>query len=346
MKISSLGVRTLLEWYRKSRRDFPWRRTRAPYRIWISEVMLQQTQVSTVVPYFVRFTRRFPDVRSLARASVQSVLKAWQGLGYYARARNLREAARRIVGAGGPFPTSAAGWRRLPGIGEYTAAAIASIAQGEPVAVFDGNVRRVAARLTGGEAGLREFVRASLHRRSPGDYNQALMELGQRICRPVFPACPECPLRGECRWFRTGRRKPLPAPRHGADKPHREIGIGVIRRAGKILVGRRPESSMLGGLWEFPGGKRRRGERIERTVEREVFEETGVRVSVGDLLTTVRHSYSHFDVTLRVFECRAISGRARPIGCDEIRWVRPAALARLPFPAANVRIIEAIRRPK
>ena len=345
MRISSRGVRALLAWYRKGGRDLPWRRTRDPYSIWISEVMLQQTRVSTVVPYFLRFMRRFPNVRSLARAKLQAVLKAWQGLGYYARARNLREAARRIVGGGG-FPRSAAAWRRLPGVGEYTASAVASITLGEPVAVFDGNVRRVAARLSGGETGLREIVQASLDRRSPGDYNQALMELGQVVCRPLDPGCPSCPLRGECRWFRSGRRRPMPAPRPAAPRPHREIGVGVVRRAGRILVGRRPESGLLGGLWEFPGGKRRRGERIERTVEREVFEETGVRVSVGDPLTTVAHSYSHFDVTLRVFDCRAIGGRARPIGCDEVRWIRPGALGRLPFPAANVRIIEAILRPK
>lgn len=306
--------------------------------------MLQQTRVAAAVPYYRRFMARFPTVRSLARSRRQDVLKAWQGLGYYARARNLHEAAQRIA-AKGAFPRRAAEWRELPGVGEYTAAAIASIVSGERAAALDGNARRVLARLGGkveGDRVLRAAAQASIPSRNPGGFNQALMELGQVVCRPVDPACPMCPLRHECASFRAGR---LPATGNKRrPRPRVEIGVGVVWRGGKVLVGRRPESRMLGGLWEFPGGKRRRGERIERTVEREVFEETGVRVRATAPLAVVRHAYSHFEVTLRVFTCRFLGGAARPLGCEEVRWVRPAALDRLPFPSANVRIIEAIRR--
>jgi A/G-specific adenine glycosylase len=331
-----------MAWWRAASRDLPWRRSLDPYRVWVSEVMLQQTRVAAAIPYFRRFTARFPTVRALARARRQAVLKVWQGLGYYARARNLHEAARRVA-ARGRFPRSAAEWRDLPGVGEYTAAAVASIVSGERAAVFDGNVRRVLGRLLGGgkDRRLRAAAQASIPARDPGGFNQALMELGQVVCRPVDPACPMCPLRRECRWVRGER---VPAPKRRAARPHKEIGVGVVWRDGKVLIGRRPESSMLGGLWEFPGGKRRRGESIERTVEREVLEETGVRVRVTAPLATVRHAYSHFEVTLRVLECRFAGGRARPIGCEEVRWVRPGMLERLPFPSANVRIIEAIRR--
>lgn len=333
-----------MAWWRRAKRDLPWRRTRDPYGVWVSEVMLQQTRVAAAVPYYRRFMARFPTVQSLARSRGQAVLKAWQGLGYYARARNLHKAAR-IIAVRGAFPRTAAEWRALPGVGEYTAAAIASIVARERTAVLDGNVRRIFVRLLGEPAGervLRAAAQASIPSRDPGGFNQALMELGQVMCRPVDPACPACPLRRECRSYQDGR---LPAvDRKRRPRPHKEIGVGVVWRAGKVLVARRPESGMLGGLWEFPGGKRWRGERIERTVEREVFEETGVRVRAIAPLAVVRHAYSHFEVTLRVFKCRFLGGSARAIGCEEVRWARPADLTRLPFPSANVRIIEAIRR--
>jgi A/G-specific adenine glycosylase len=339
-RISEPGVRRLLRHYRRTKRRLPWRRDRDPYRIWIAETMLQQTGVDTVIPYYKRFLRRFPSVRSLARASVQEVLKVWEGLGYYARARNLHRAAAMI---GRSFPRTAAEWRRLPGVGEYTSAAIASIVSGEPVAVVDGNVRRVGARLLGRDVTperIRNFMQASM--RSPGDFNQAVMELGQRICRPSAPDCDACPLAGECRWFLSGRKRPVPRPKKLPPRPHHEIGVGIVRRRGRVLIGRRPEDGLLGGLWEFPGGKRRAGERHEQTTRREVLEETGLRVRIVRPLMTVDHAYSHFSVKLHVFECRPLKGRARPIGCEEVRWVHPSQLRRYPFPAANLRIIREI----
>jgi A/G-specific adenine glycosylase len=325
----------LLRWYRKNRRPLPWRRSKDPYRVWVSEIMLQQTQVAAVIPYYERFLRRFPTVRALARAPLQEVLKMWEGLGYYARARNLHRAARTIR----KWPRTAQAWRLLPGVGPYTAAAIASICFGEPVPVWDGNVRRVLCRLLGRESTMPSDW---IPRETPGDFNQALMELGQRICTPRRPDCPSCPLRRRCLARRRNMVDRLPPPNPSRRVPRLVIGLGIVRRNGRVLIGRRPESKMLGGLWEFPGGKRRPREPVPDCVRREVREETGFGVDVGPRLALVDHRYSHLEVRLHAYDCRVRSGALRD---RRFRWVRRSDLARYPFPAANLRILEAIPWP-
>ncbi len=336
----------LVRWFRSGARDLPWRRSRDPYRVWISEVMLQQTQIATVLPYYDRWMRRFPTVHALAVAPVSAVLKLWEGLGYYARARHLHAAAKLVAASG--FPSTRDGWEQLPGIGPYTAAAIASIVHGERVAVRDGNVQRVVARYLAirsriDSAPARRRMDAFLAREipsaAPGDFNQAVMELGQRVCRPRNPDCGSCPVARGCEGRRKGlaARLPRKAPKRAV--PHLEIALGICRKAGRVLVARRRAEGMLGGLWEFPGGKRERGESFEAAVARELREETGVEVEVGEHLVTVPHRYSHLSVELHVYECRWRKGRARPLGSDEVRWVRPGDLDALAFPAANRRIL-------
>jgi A/G-specific adenine glycosylase len=322
-----VNARALLSWFRRGARDLPWRRTKDPYAIWVSEIMLQQTQVATVIPYYERWMRRFPTVRALARARLDAVLKAWEGLGYYARARNLRRAARSLR----RLPRTAEGWREVPGVGAYTAAAIASIAFGERAAVFDGNVRRVLSRLEG-----RDVAEAPPPRGNPGDYNQALMELGQRVCIPRAPRCGECPLAGECRARARGEEGRWPSKRPRPGIPHEEIGVGVVWKGSRVYVQRRAEEGLLGGLWEFPGGKRERGESYEACVRREVREEAGLEVEAGPYLCTVRHRYSHFSVELHVHH--AFWRRGKGAG----RWVKPGGLGALAMPAANRRIVEAL----
>jgi A/G-specific adenine glycosylase len=319
----------LLAWFRKGARDLPWRRTRDPYAIWVSEVMLQQTQVATVIPYYERFLRRFPTVEALARARLDEVLKIWEGLGYYARARNLHRAARSLKS----LPRTSREWLEVPGVGAYTAAAIASIAYGEPVAVFDGNVRRVLSRLRG-----RDVLSAPPPRGNPGDSNQALMELGQRICTPRQPKCAECPLSSDCAGRASGEPEQWPTKKAKKTVPHREVAVGVIWKGDQVYVQRRPEGGLLGGLWEFPGGKREQGETYEEALRREIREETGFLIDVGPYLTTVRHRYSHFSVELHAYHCFHRKGRAGG------RWVSVEGIEKLAMPAANLRILDSLRR--
>lgn len=331
----------LLAWYRKEARDLPWRRTKDPYAIWVSEIMLQQTQIATVIPYYERWMKRFPAVRALGRASLDEVLKVWEGLGYYARARNLHKAARLLK----RLPRTAAEWREVPGVGPYTAAAIASIAHGEKVAVFDGNVRRVLSRLEG-----RDVTKAPAPRGDPGDTNQALMELGQRVCTPRAPKCGLCPLSRGCKGRRSGDPERWPTRKPSKAVPHHEVAIGVIWKDDRIFVQRRKEEGLLGGLWEFPGGKRERGEAYEEALRREIREETGFRIDVGPFLAVVKHRYSHFSVELHAYHCflrKGSGGRLARRSASSGReggWVTPEEIDALAMPKANRRILEALCR--
>ena len=327
----------LLRWFRRVARDLPWRRTSDPYAIWISEVMLQQTQIATVIPYYERWMKRFPDVKALARASLDAVLKSWEGLGYYARARNLRKAATLLARDG--FPKTRDGWEQVPGVGPYTAAAIASIAHGERAPVRDGNVRRVVSRLlkTNDIAKIDAFLERTIPASAPGDFNQALMELGQRVCASRSPKCATCPVASHCAARKAGVQDRYPRKVARKPVPFYEVGVGLCFKGGKVLVAKRAPDGLLGGLWEFPGGKRERGETYERTVEREFLEEVGLKVDVGDRLVTVPHRYSHFAVELHAYLCRWKKGVPRAG-----KWVRPRDLGRLAFPAANRRILEAL----
>jgi A/G-specific adenine glycosylase len=344
----------LVAWFENDHRPMPWREDSSPYRVWISEIMLQQTQVTTVIPYFERFLARFPDVQALAAADPQDVLRLWEGLGYYSRARNLHKAAREIVASrNGRLPETHDDWLTLPGIGDYTAAAIASIAFGEPVPSVDGNVLRVCARLWAIRdpirdarvvSQVRERLRPLIRTVNPSSFNQAMMETGALVCRPRNPACEACVLRRDCQACRGGLTAELPVVHRAAAVPHHVIAAGVIWKAGRVLIARRRDDQMLGGLWEFPGGKQEPGETLPETARREVFEETGLRVRVGNPILTVRHAYSHFRITLTAFHCKWISGRPTPRTSAELKWIAPGELKDYPFPRANRRIGDLVAR--
>ena len=239
----------LTRWYARAKRDLPWRRTRDPYAIWISEIMLQQTRVAAVIPYYERFLRRFPDAGALAQSSEQELLAMWSGLGYYSRARNLQRAARQIVGLG-TFPSDYASLRELAGVGDYTAAAIASIAFGLPHAVVDGNVRRVIARLANdGHANPQELADGLLERRDPARWNQAVMELGATICLPREPLCEQCPLALHCAAHRAGTQRDLPLKRAKPEPVRLERTLLVIRRNGRVLL---TAGTRVNGFWDLP----------------------------------------------------------------------------------------------
>jgi len=343
--------RSLLAWYDRHGRELPWRQTRDPYPIWVSEVMLQQTQVKTVLPYYRHWLAQFPDVAALAAADRQAVLKAWEGLGYYARARNLHAAAQQLMQErNGRFPATLAEAMALPGIGRTTAGGILSAAFGQRTAILDGNVKRVLARLSGlsvppsrATQWLWQLSDALVDPQRPGDFNQALMDLGATLCVSQAPKCLLCPWRTHCHAYAHSQQGQIPVRERSVPLPHKQIGVGVVWDAqGRILIDRRPAQGLLGGLWEFPGGKLEAGERVEDCIRREIAEEIGIAVEPGERLMAIEHAYTHYRVTLNVHHCRYLSGEPQALGCDEVRWVAPEQLPQFPFPKANTQIVDAL----
>ncbi len=344
----------LIPWFADHHQDAPWRRDRDPYRIWISEIMLQQTQVATVIPYFERFMARFPNIHALADASPDDVLKLWEGLGYYSRARNLHQAARTIVkDLTGQFPRTVQGLLRLPGIGRYTAGAIASLAFAEDAPVLDGNVIRVLTRwlnndqditLDATRRSLWALAEAMIPAGKAGAWNEALMELGQRVCVPKNPRCEMCPVADLCQAKLAGRQTELPMRRARKELPHHTVAAGVIIDASdRILIAKRRPQDMLGGLWEFPGGKLKAGETLPECLAREIREELGIEVEVGRQIAMVRHAYTHFRITLYAFLCQYTGGEPQAIGCAEWTWTTLNDLDRFAFPRTNHKIIAALK---
>lgn len=338
----------LLSWYQQNARDLPWRSRQAEdgqiqaYAVWVSEIMLQQTRVETVVPYFSRWMDQFPTIPALAAATQQAVLSAWEGLGYYSRARNLHHAAQIIQrDHNSQLPGELSALRKLPGIGPYTAGAIASIAFGMDEAALDGNIRRVLARLfdvtepaksPAGNKQLWNLAKANLPPGQAGAYNQALMDLGATICTPRTPNCPDCPITRMCQAKIRGVQAERPVLLARQPVPHYTVTAGVIQRQNEVLITQRPPDGLLGGLWEFPGGKLIPGENLHDCLKREISEELGVGIDILTALGTFRHAYTHFRVTLHAFTCRlADNALPRPLQVNDLRWVKPGELSGFPM---------------
>jgi A/G-specific adenine glycosylase len=347
--------RPLLSWFGRAARDLPFRGTQDPYRIWLSEMMLQQTQVKTVIPYYERFLRKLPTIQALANAKLDAVLKLWQGLGYYTRAKNLHKAAKIIVEQyGGQFPQTFEDILALPGIGRYTAGAIVSIAFGLRRPVLDGNVIRVLCRwyvIEGNpvDAKTREklwrIAEELLPIKNCGDWNQAMMELGAKICTPKNPQCGKCPVQRFCEAFEKGLQDVLPLRKKAKKIPHYTVVVAVLfDTQGKLLIDKRRTEGFLGSLWELPGGKKQTNETFKHAVEREVLEEVGLHVTVSKKLCVVKHAYSHFAVTLHTYLCRPVSGNARPLECEQVKWVRPGDLHRFAFPSGTMKIFRHLKK--
>ena len=348
--------RRLLPWFAKHARALPWRaEPRPPYAVWISEIMLQQTRVDTVIPYFRRFLARFPDPAALAAAPLQDVLKLWENLGYYSRARQIHNTAKLLVrDHGGKLPADPEALAALPGLGPYTVAAIASFAFGRPLAVLDGNVIRVFSRLLAlpDDVGLpatkrklQELADVLLLRDDPATTNEAWMELGALVCTPRSPRCPECPLRGACRAAKLKTPDAFPKKKKKMKIPHKVVGAAVILDArNQILIAQRnPEKGMLAGLWEFPGGKIAEGETMPQCIARELKEEMGLDIEVGPHLVTVHHAYSHFTIELHAHFARIRSGRPRHLECAGHAWTTRDRFDDFPFSKADHEIIRALR---
>lgn len=343
MPSPSLQTR-LLAWYRKNKRILPWRGHPEPYAVWVSEIMLQQTRVETVIPYFERWMRLFPTVQALAEASEQEVLNAWEGLGYYSRARNLHKAAKVIVrDFGGNLPHSLSELIKLPGIGRYTAGAIASIAFGADEPALDGNLKRVYARLFDvteavdspkGEKLLWEIARRNLPHGRAGDFNQALMDLGAAVCLPKNPRCLLCPLMELCKARENGTQELRPVRKPKKAVPHHVHAAGVIVRRGRVLLARRPPGGLLGGMWEFPNG--RVGEDPAGELAQAL--EAGYRLKVQrkEALGVVQHAYTHFRLTVHVFRCELVKMSDSP----GLKWVAIGELGEYPMGKVDRRIAD------
>ena len=335
----------LLAWYETNRRSLPWRLTSDPYRIWVSEVMLQQTQVKAAIPYYEAFIERFPTVEALAAASIDDVLALWSGLGYYRRARQLHAAARRIVELGS-FPASSAKLQELPGIGPYTAAAVASMAFGKQEPVLDGNVERVLSRRLGLDqdpkraAARKKLLEAGarlLDAANPGDSNQALMEIGATICRPRGPRCGSCPLARGCKGRLSGDPERFPPPRRRRAVEQTELTVAVAKEKNRVLLFRRPEDNgLLAGLWELPNVPRASA---LATMEKALGERYGGRWKLEQVGDRVRHHITHHALVLHVHRARFSAGDAVREGPEAV-WVSTAEMADYPLSSAVEKILQ------
>jgi A/G-specific adenine glycosylase len=347
-------VPKLMDWWDAGHAELPWRHTSDPYSIWVAEIMLQQTQIKTVIPYYERWLARFPTVQALAKASLDEVLTLWQGLGYYSRARNLLAAARMVVeDFEGQIPPEVSDLQQLPGIGRYTAGAIASIAFDKQVPVLDGNVIRLFSRLIDLEKDITlsktkrelwDLAAVLVPFERAGDYNQALMEMGQRICLPAAPLCHQCPLAGICLAQSRGTQleRPVRPPRKRT--PHYDVTAAVIQRPdGRILISRRPLDGLLGGLWEFPGGKKEDGESLPAALRREIREELDLTIEVEAKITTIQHAYTHFRITLHAYHARYLGGQPKHLGVSDHAWVTLEAMEDYAFAVTDRKIMACLR---
>ena len=346
----------LLQWFAKHGRDLPWRRTYLPYHIWISEIMLQQTQMDRVVIYFKRWLDRFPDIASLAEAEEQEVLLLWEGLGYYSRAKNILKTAELLYRRhGGILPEDHAALLKLPGIGRYTAGAIMSLAFNRSLPIVDANVERLFARLFNLTAPVKEtHTRAFIWHKATElvpegkarFFNQALMEMGALICLPRYPLCNQCPIRAHCEAFAQGLVNERPV----AGKAKETIPIimvtGVLRHQGKVYIQKRLADDVWPNLWEFPGGRIKKGETPEQALVREYGEETEFRVHKLEKICTIKHSFTKYRVTLHCYHCRLEDNTTKPVlnAAQEYRWTDPNELDNFAFPAPHRRLIQRLAR--
>ncbi|MFO0804218.1 MAG: A/G-specific adenine glycosylase [Gemmataceae bacterium] len=344
--------RKLLAWFDRHRRDLPWRANRDPYRIWISEVMLQQTTVAAVVPYYHRFLAAFPTVQALAAADEQQVLKLWEGLGYYRRARHLHAAAKQLAGS---LPDDPEVWAELPGVGRYILGAVLSQAFDRKLPIVEANTLRVLARLFGypgdpregeGKAWVWSAAESLLPAKRVGDFNQAMMELGALICSPASPRCSECPVAKFCQANRDGTQDRIPPPKRAKDVVQvREAAI-VIRSRGKVLLCRRPaDAGRWQNMWEFPHAELGEAEDTLSGAARIAESLTGLRVELGQELTIVRHTVTHHAITMACFEANRRSGRFRGRFHAEGRWLAPEELTNYPTSTPQRKLVEFIRNP-
>lgn len=339
----------LLKWYHKNKRELPWRKVNDPYAIWVSEVMLQQTQVNTVIPYYLRFIAEFPTVTALAQAEQDHVLKMWEGLGYYSRAINLHKSSQIVQQEyNGEVPSDPICFKKLMGVGDYINAAVQSIAFDHPLPVIDGNVKRVLSRLfemTEAVNDIKFFktyherAEQLLDRENSGDYNQSIMELGAMVCKPRQMLCDKCPIHQYCQAFLNNTINQFPKRKMKQKIPSENWVAAIIQKKDKVLLTRRKTGGFLGGLWEFPGGKIENNQIIMESCQRYIHEKLNIHISIQKHLTQVKHTYTHFKQTMDVFLCEFQSGKIKLNGPADYHWISWSEINRYALPKSNLKVL-------
>ena len=336
----------VLNWYKKTKRQLPFRNSNDPYKIWLSEIMLQQTQMQTVIPYYNRWIKQYPTLKSVAQEKIEKLLKLWEGLGYYNRCRNFHRAAKIIVfDKNGQIPDNFNQFRSLPGVGDYTAGAVLSIAFNKQCIAIDGNIRRLISRVLGikkftyyNKRRIEKWLKKHISKLHPGDFNQSLMELGSLVCNPKNPKCHQCPISYNCKAFLIGHPEAYPEKTHKKKIPSHTIVAGILWRENKFYIQKRTNSKMLAGLWEFPGGKVQYGESLEQALKREIEEECGIHPKIIKKIGSIKHNYSHFSIIFHAFHCKEDKDIIKKE--KEARWISINEIKQFPFPKANHKLFD------
>ena len=340
----------LIYWYNNNKRPLPFRSTKDPYKIWISETMLQQTQVKTVIPFYERWVNKLPTIESVSRTNIDSLLKLWEGLGYYRRCQNFYHASKIVVESyKGVIPSDYESFKGLPGVGDYTAGAVLSISFGIPIPAIDGNVKRVMSRLYGfkhltryNETIIYKAISRTLKSVNPSDFNQGLMELGALICTSESPKCFKCPLSQNCKAYQSGN--PMKYPRKKAKRiiPHFNVVAAIIWRGDSFYIQKRSKNKMLGGLWEFPGGKVEKGETLEMALLRELKEECNFNARILKKATSINHRYSHYSITMHCYYCEEKNDKI--VSHTNSNWIKKNQISQYSFPKANHKIFNFLNK--
>mgnify|MGYP001189299984 CR=1 FL=1 len=340
----------LLHWYSNNKRALPFRKTNDPYKIWVSEVMLQQTQIKTVIPFYNRWVKEYPTLKSAANANLDKLLKIWEGLGYYGRCRNFHKALKIVEQKyKGEIPNELDEFLTLPGVGQYTAGAVLSIAYQKCIPAIDGNVIRVMARILGiknltakNQRRLKSNVQKLIPITKPGNFNQGLMELGALVCTSIRPSCEICPLSNFCKAYKYKEPELYPLKKKKKVNPHYIVVAGIIWRDDKFFIQKRDQNAMLGGLWEFPGGKVENGESLKAALSREIKEECNIVPIIKKKVGFVKHSYSHFSISLHCFHC--IENDESINQSNGRTWITMNEIDSFAFPKANHKIFSLINQ--
>lgn len=339
--------RELLNWFYQNKRTLPWRRGRTPYRVWVSEIMLQQTQVNTVIPYYKKWIKKYPTLKSFKESNLDDVIKMWEGLGYYSRCHNMYNTAKLINST---FPNNYDDLINLPGIGDYTAKTILAIAFKKNLVGIDTNLERIGYRILGlktktkrNQKRVVKYLEENQCTNNPGDYNEALMDLGSSLCKASITYCNQCPLKNICKAYASSSPILYPTPKVRKKIPMYDIAVSVIEYKNKILITKRLNKNFLPGLWEFPGGKIEKNETAIQAIIREVKEETNLTVSNPIFLGNIKHKYSHFGVNISLFISFPKSIKSLNLS-QEYRWIRMKDILNYPLPKANHKMLDILKK--